>query len=364
MNGTKQTKKMLIMDILEILKKYTDEDHRLSQKDICEILKNEYSMSVDRKSVKRNISKLLEEGYDIEYSESIRMIKVKDKNGDEYEEESVIMSDFYLNRDFDDSELRLLIDGLLFSKHIPYSQCKSLISKIEGLSNVYFKSRVKHIMTFPEDKTDNRQLFYNIEIIDEAISKKKQLSFNYLEYGTDKKMHIKKRPDGTDREYIINPYQMAAKEGKYYLICNYDKYDDISNYRLDRICNIKMLDTPAKLFESLPWSNGIPLDLHKYMTEHIYMYSSPNVRAKFRITKPMISDVIDMFGKDVTFSDETDKTVVVNATVNEMAMGQFTKSYSPDVVVIEPKELADKVKSELEKALMMYNINKRMIGSV
>ena len=98
MNGTKQTKKMLIMDILEILKKYTDEDHRLSQKDICEILKNEYSMSVDRKSVKRNISKLLEEGYDIEYSESIRMIKVKDKNGDEYEEESVIMSDFYLNR--------------------------------------------------------------------------------------------------------------------------------------------------------------------------------------------------------------------------------------------------------------------------
>ena len=39
-----QPKKMLIMHILDILKKYTDEDHRLSQKEIGEILKNEYDM--------------------------------------------------------------------------------------------------------------------------------------------------------------------------------------------------------------------------------------------------------------------------------------------------------------------------------
>ena len=30
---TKQPKKMLTMNILDILKRYTDEDHRLSQKD-------------------------------------------------------------------------------------------------------------------------------------------------------------------------------------------------------------------------------------------------------------------------------------------------------------------------------------------
>ena len=49
---------------------------------------------------------------------------------------------------------------------------------------------------------------------------------------------------------------MAAKEEKYYLICNYDKYDDISNYCLDRICDVKLPDEPTKPFESLPWSNG------------------------------------------------------------------------------------------------------------
>ena len=41
---TKQPKKMLIMNILDILRKYTDEDHRLSQREIMEILEGEYDM--------------------------------------------------------------------------------------------------------------------------------------------------------------------------------------------------------------------------------------------------------------------------------------------------------------------------------
>ena len=98
-------KKLLIINILDILKKYTDENHRLSQKDIIEILDKEYCMKIDRKSVKRN---LIEFWYDIEYSESIRL--VKDKNGEEVE--SKILSDFYLNRPFTDGELRLLIDKI------------------------------------------------------------------------------------------------------------------------------------------------------------------------------------------------------------------------------------------------------------
>ena len=124
---TKQPKKMLIMNILDILRKYTDEDHRLSQREIMEILESEYDMKAERKSVKRNLMNLIDWGYNIEYSESVRV----NKNG----EEEILYTDWYLERDFSDAELRLLIDSLLFSKHIPYSQCKELIEKIEGLSN-------------------------------------------------------------------------------------------------------------------------------------------------------------------------------------------------------------------------------------
>ena len=360
----KQPKKLLILNILDILRKYTDEDHRLSQKEIAEILKNEYDMKADRKAIRRNLLNLMDCGYEIEYSETIRKVPVKDKKtgeilrdkdtGEPVMEENELWSDFYLKRQFTDGELRLLIDSLLFSRHIPYNQCKDLVEKLEDLSNIYFKSRVRHISTLPEDKTDNRQLFYNIEMLDEAISKNRKVSFRYVQYQTDKKLHEKRRPDGSIREYVITPYQMAAREGKYYLICNYDKYDDVSNYRLDRIRDIRILDEPGKPFSELKWSGNRRLDLAEYMKEHVYMYSSENVHVKFRIVKPMITDVIDMFGKEVVFSDEDETHVTVAVKTNERAMEQFAKNFAPDVEVLQPESLRQKVKEGLERAVGVY----------
>lgn len=152
-------------------------------------------------------------------------------------------------RDFTDAELRLLIDSLLFSKHIPYSQCKELIEKLEGLSNKYFKAKVKHIRTLPLNMPSNKQIFYNIDVLDEAISKGKQVKFAYNDFGVDKKLHPRLNGEGVVRRYVINPYQMAAANGRYYLLANYDKYNNISHYRVDKISEIKILDTPAKKTE-------------------------------------------------------------------------------------------------------------------
>lgn len=57
---------------------------------------------------------------------------------------------------------------------------------------------------------------------------------------------------------IVSPYQMAAKEGKYYLICNSDKYDDAANYRLDCICDLALLEERARPFETLKGADGRP----------------------------------------------------------------------------------------------------------
>ena len=53
-------------------------------------------------------------------------------------------------------------------------------------------------------------------------SKGRQVSFTYNSYGTDKKLHPRRDSAGNIREYIVNPYQIAAANGRYYLICNYD----------------------------------------------------------------------------------------------------------------------------------------------
>ncbi len=344
-----QPKKLLIINILDILKKYTDEDHRLSQKEIAEILETEYDMKVDRKAIKRNLMNLIEFGYEIEYSEALRMVK----NSKGELEESYILSDFYLVRDFTDAELRLLIDSLLFSKHIPYSQCKELIEKIEGLSNKYFKNKVKHIRNLPENMPQNKELFLTIEILDEAISKGKQVAFKYNDMGTDKKHHPRKNGEGNAREYIVNPYQMVATNGRYYLVCNYDKYNNVSNYRLDRITDIRLLDNPVKPMKKV---EGLEhgLDLPKHMAEHIYMFADKTEEVTFRAKKYIVSVIIDWFGKDVKFTDETEDEVTAEVRVSKMAMKFWAMQYGEHITVTSPESLVNEIKNALQKAVEKY----------
>ena len=346
---TKQPKKLLIINILDILKKYSDEEHRLSQKDIVEILARDYDMQAERKAVKRNIMNLIDFGYEIEYTENVRTV-VNSETGER--EENSIMTDFYLVREFDDSELRLLIDGLLFSRHVQYSQCKTLIEKLEGLSSNYFRSRVKHIATTPDNTPPNKQLFFTIDVLDEAITKHKQVSLRYNHFGTDKKLHPNEK-DGMIAEYIINPYQIAATNGRYYLICNFDQYDNVSHLRLDRITEIKLLDTPVKSMKKVTGlENGF--DLPRHMAEHVYMFAGESIPVTFRAKKYIVGDVIDWFGKDVKFPDETEDEVTVKVKVNREAMRKWALQYALHVRVTAPDDLVDVIKTDIREAAENY----------
>lgn len=90
------------------------------------------------------------------------------------------------------------------------------------------------------------------------------------------------------------------------------------------------------------------------MKYHPFMYSSENVRAVFRVARAMVSDVIDLFGTEVTFSDEDDSGVTVTIFTNKKAVEQFALSFAPDVTVLEPQPLKESVKNALEKALEKY----------
>lgn len=118
---------------------------------------------------------------------------------------------------------------------------------------------------------------------------------------------------------------------------------------------LKILDEPAKPFEHLKWVNGRTPDLATYMKEHPYMYAGDNVRAVFRVCRAMIGDVIDLFGTEVTFSDEDGAGVTVTVYTNEMSAAHFAQSFAPDMTVLEPQRLREKVKTALEKALEKYN---------
>ena len=84
------------------------------------------------------------------------------------------------------------------------------------------------------------------------------------------------------------------------------------------------------------------------------MYAGGNTRVKFCIVREMIGDVLDIFGPNVRFCDETDSHVCVIADVNERGMLQFAKNYGPDVLILEPKALVEAMQEDAKNLLAAY----------
>lgn len=180
-----------------------------------------------------------------------------------------------------------------------------------------------------------------------------RVSFTYNYYDIDKKLHPRMTSDNKVRNYIINPYQIVATNGRYYLVCNYDKYDNVSHYRLDRITNIKLFNTPAKPQRKVKGiENG--LDLPKHLAEHLYMFAGESTAVKFVAKRNIVTDVIDWFGKDIKFSDATDYEVTVTVKVNPIAMKMWALKCSRHIRVIFPQSLVNEIKADIDFAKKNY----------
>ena len=316
------TKKMLNMLILDILKEYSDSEHRLLQQDIIDLLESNYGISCERRAVKNNIVSLQEMGYDIASQKG-----------------------YYLRtRDFTDAELRLLIDGVFTSGAITDREAHQLVKKLERYSNRYFKAHVSHIHSTSSGKNaENQNVMDSIAAIDEAISKGKKISFSYLQYGIDFKLHPKR-----SIRYVVSPYQMISNKGKYYLIGNYDEYEDVSHYRLDRITDVEILKENRKPIKTI---KGLEkgLNISDYIAEHVYMYSGESIHIKIRTNETLMDELIDGFGKDfhVSFGEEED--IIVNLKCNPDAFFYWAMQYGQNIEVLEPQSMRERIrKASLE----------------
>ncbi len=322
-----EPKKLALLRIWQILKEYSDYDHPLTQADIAEKLESEYGIAVERKAIGRNLSLLKEAGIEIEQR----------RDGSYLE-----------SREFEDSELHMLIDGILSSKHITAKHSKDLIERVCGLSNRYFKASVKNIHSVNDwSKTDNQALFYNIELIDAAIEQGRQLHYDYNKYGLDKKLH-------KSSQQYVSPYLMVLHNQRYYLMAYSEYWGNMVFHRLDRITNMTKTDKPAVPLRSLPgYENGINYrDLSSTMP---YMYTDKPERIELLADAGIIDQIIDWFGTSADFQ-KTDNPAKVRVFLKASpnAMVHWAMQYIGFVEVVEPKRLRERIGEELRKGVDKY----------
>ena len=320
-------KKLSILYTLQILKDYSDENHLLSQSEIAKKIYNLYGMECERKSIGTNIDSLIDFGYDI----------VKTNSGC-----------FLASREFEASEIRFLIDAVFSSKSIDSRHSRELADRLSNLLSLYQRKQYKYIYKADElNRTNNKELFYNIDIINEAIEKNKQIQFEYNRF-CYKENNKKKKP------YIVNPYCLINNQGKYFLVCNYDYFDEIGNYKLERIHNIKILDTDIKPIKQVKgFENG--LDIAKYANENIYMFATNSVNATIQIYDDWATAYVEeWFGKNATFY-EKDNKIYADVVANESSLIYWCLQYGEVIELITPITTREKIKDILKEMSKRYN---------
>ena len=323
-----EAKKLALLRILEILQKNTDEAHPLTHNEIAEILLKEYGIEIERKAVGRNISLLLEADYDI----------VTTKRG------------VYLNeRKYEPSEIRLLIDGVLSSKHIGVKHSCDLIEKLASEENKYFKKNIKHIHAVSDfEKTENNGVFYNVDTVHEAIENGKMVEYDYNKYGADKRLH-------KTSFQRISPYQLILHNQRYYLMGYSSYWGHMCYHRIDRITN--MIVSPREsvsIREVEGFENGI--NYKNLITSMPYMFSDAPETVEMLAVDWIIDQVIDWFGKDIKI-EKSDKAGLYKITLKSSptAMLFWAMQYTVECEILKPITLRDKICETINKAKEKYD---------
>ena len=322
-----EPKKLALLRILDVLKYYSNYDHPLTHEKIIKYLEKDYGITLERKSVSRNISLLKEAGINIE----------SDKRGS-----------YFYGQLLSDSELHLIIDSILASIHISEAQSKSLINRVASISNKYFKKHIKNIYSLGQrNKTHNEQLFKNIETIDEAIEKNKQITYTYNKYGLDKKLH-------KSANHKISPYQLLLHNQKYYLMGRDERWKNLAYHRVDKITNIEIINESLIDIRTIKgYEHGI--DYKELATQMPYFNSTfrPEI-IEFYCDEGIVDQIVDWFGEDVLFNEENNK-IKVTIKSNPISTIYWLLQYIQYVEVIGPVSLKNRILKILKEG---YQRNK------
>ena len=187
--------------VSKIIFERTDEDNYLTIAQILDILKKEYGIESYRKTIQADIDTLIAFGFDIQETKSTQ---------NRYN---------LVSRQFDNAELKLLIDAVESAKFIPASKSKGLVEKISALGGRNQGEKLKrNVSVEGRIKANNDKIFMIIDAINTAINQKKKISFTYFQYNVRKEQKL--RHDGDP--YVITPLHLVWNGDYYYMVGVYD----------------------------------------------------------------------------------------------------------------------------------------------
>lgn len=332
--------KQKLLYLRKILLEKTDENHGLTVNELISELER-YGITSERKSIYDDLHILESFGLDIctEKSKTTR---------------------YYIgSRDFQISELKLLVDAVQSSKFITEKKSFELIRKVESLaSENEAKLLQNQVIISNRVKTANETIYYNVDRLHDAINKNRAVTFCYNEWslclGSTEKLRLRKRRGGA--LYRVSPWALCWDDENYYLIAFDENSEQIRHYRVDKMEKITVLDDRRRGAEEVG-----KIDLADYAKSTFSMFAGESEELTLSVDKSLVGVIADRFGKNVfiTSDKNNDDRFILKVRVN--ISGQFFGwlfALGDKIELVGPEDVRLRFRQRVESIMKIYGEGK------
>lgn len=325
--------KLKILYIVDILRKFSDEENPINASEICEKL-NDFGIKAERKAIYDDIENLMLYGYDIIKTRSPRA------------------GYFLASREFELPEIYLLTDAVQSADFITPKKTRELVSKLEAMmSKEQARARENSIYIEYKNKCDNEEIYFSIDTLRQAIEAGKKVTLKYRTRQIDDSRKI----TVNEREFKLSPYALIWMEDHYYLVCNNEKYDNLMHLRLDRMKSVKCLDENFRHFSEV-CNYKDRFDTADYALKTFNMFGGELCEIELSCSSKILEQVIDRFGDRIHIIGAGDGrfSFRIKGLISEGLVG-WIMEFGGDIEVISPQSLRDMIANKIKILEKMYS---------
>lgn len=303
-----ERQKLKLLYLRDYLRQNTDEEHPASVQELIDHLAG-HDIRAERKSIYDDIRSLNEYG--------VEVLHRRGKNGGYYVSQ----------RDFQLSELKLLVDAVLSSRFLTAKQSMELIRKLAALSSAHEGELLRReVVLAGRVKIREDNILEKVDILHEAIEKNRKVSFRYFDWGVDRQKHF--RP----KSYLASPYALLWDDENYYLVADSPRHG-LTHYRVDKMEELFLSFDPREFTKEAK-----EFDPARYSSEVFGMFRGERKQVKLRMENSLAGVVVDRFGQDILLIPDGDThfTFTVNVSLSPNFFG-WVAGFGGRAAVLFPK---------------------------
>lgn len=301
--------------ILKLLYENTDTEHSMDTYQIMDALESMGYGRPDRKTIDANIKYLIEDmGFGI--------IKEKGKPN-RYR---------WVEREFDLSELKMVVDAIHASRFISSKKGREIVAKLKDLTSAHQAALLnREIHTCHTYKRDGSNALKTVDTVLDCIRGNCRLSFQLADFDIYKNEVLKEN----GRILEVSPYSLVWINDYGYMLGRVAGSFAISVYRIDLMRNATQLRIPAE-------REPADFSIDDYASRIFDIEAGELTEVELSCKAGTMRSIMDKFGRDFYSEKENDDRFIARVTVDAgPAFYAWVFGFGGDVTIKSPAAVRD-----------------------